>query len=165
MFDKLDAYNLVANLVPGAALAYALSSSSFPMPDPANVVAFLLVAFVLGVGANRLGSLLLDPFLRWSAVSFLHKKDYKAFVTSERKDSKFETLVANSGLYRTFFTVGLLYFLLLGVDFLRSLAGLSGEFLFYVGVIAGMIIFLFAFKKEDDYINQRIASKQSQSED
>ncbi|MEP0189634.1 MAG: hypothetical protein ABJP70_01840 [Erythrobacter sp.] len=102
MFDKLDAYNLAANLVPGAALIYALSLSEFPTPEPKEIAAFLLAAFVAGVAVNRLGSLVLDPFLRWKRIGFLKPKNYKSFVTSEKQDPKLETLVANSGLYRTF---------------------------------------------------------------
>ncbi|WP_162789215.1 MULTISPECIES: hypothetical protein [Sphingomonas] len=64
MFDKLDAYNLVANLVPGAALTYALHFAGYPTPSPDALGAFVLVAFVAGVTANRLGSLILDPVLR-----------------------------------------------------------------------------------------------------
>ena len=71
MFDKLDAYNLVANLVPGAALTYALHHSSFPAPPPESVAAFLLAAFVAGVTVNRLGSLILDPLLRSKKLGFL----------------------------------------------------------------------------------------------
>lgn len=107
MFDKLDAYNLVANLVPGAALTYALHYSDFPTPSPDKLGAFLLVAFVAGVTANRLGSLILDPLLRRS--KFLKRKDYRAFLMRERGDKKLDALVANSGLYRTFFTAGFIY--------------------------------------------------------
>lgn len=95
MFDKLDTYNLVANLVPGAALSYALHFSGFPIPKPEGVVAFLLVSFVAGVTANRLGSLLLDPLLRLEWIHFLHEKNYKAFVTSESDDEKLNILVAS----------------------------------------------------------------------
>ncbi|WP_397606227.1 hypothetical protein [Sphingorhabdus sp.] len=117
MFDKLDAYNIVANLVPGAALVYALHYSGFPAPNPEKIGAFLLVAFVAGVTANRIGSLALDPLLRWKKIGFLPEKDYPAFVGLEREDEKLETLVANSGLYRTFFTAGLIYLTLLATDF------------------------------------------------
>lgn len=82
MFDKLDAYNLVANLVPGAALTYALHFSDFPTPSPRDLGAFLLVAFVAGVTANRLGSLILDPLLRRS--KFLKPKDYRSFWSVKR---------------------------------------------------------------------------------
>src|SRR6188768_1394693 len=116
MFDKLDAYNLVANLVPGAALTYALHSSGYPTPSPDALGGFLLAAFVVGVTTNRLGSLILDPLLRSKRIGFLHQKDYPAFVGLERDDKKLETLVANSGLYRTFLTAGVIYLVLLGLN-------------------------------------------------
>jgi hypothetical protein len=162
MFEKLDAYDVVANLVPGAALTYALHFSKFPTPAPTDWAAFLLVAFVAGVTTNRLGSLLVDPFLRWG--KFLNEKNYDDFVSSEKADSKLETLVANHGLSRTFFTAGFIYLILIGVShWFPSLAS-SDQLVFVMFVIAGMIVFLFAFKKEDGYIHTRIeAAKKSRT--
>jgi hypothetical protein len=152
MFDKLDAYNLVANLVPGAALTYALHFSGFPTPPPDKLGAFLLVAFVAGVTANRMGSLLLDPLLRrWK---FLKPKDYHSFLMREKGDRKLDALVANSGLYRTFFTAGIIY--LAAVIAAPLVADVGIQTLLVTFVIAGMAVFLFAFKKEDSYIHSRI---------
>jgi len=154
MFEKLDAYDLVANLVPGAALTYALHFSEFPTPSPKDWAAFLLVAFVAGVTANRLGSLLLDPLLRWA--KFLYPKNYDSFVDSEKDDRKLETLVANHGLYRTFFTAGLIYLILIGVSHWFPSIASSNQLVFVLFVLAGMAVFLFAFQKEDGYIHTRI---------
>ncbi len=159
MFDKLDAYNLVANLVPGAALTYALNLSGFPTPPPGDILAFLLAAFVAGVTVNRLGSLVLDPFLRWKRLALLKPKDYKSFVTSERDDSKLEILVANAGLYRTFLSAGLVYFGLLAFGRLADHFGCSARSTLWGLLVAAMIVFLFALKKEDDYIHQRLSMK------
>jgi hypothetical protein len=163
MFEKLDAYDVVANLVPGAALTYALHFSKFPTPAPADWAAFLLVAFVAGVTTNRLGSLVLDPVLR--RLKFLNPKDYDSFVASERADKKLETLVANHGLYRTFFTAGLIYLILVvGSHWFPSVAS-SNQLAFTLFVIGGMIVFLFAFRKEDGYIHTRIeAAKKPRTE-
>lgn len=152
MFDKLDAYNLVANLVPGAALTYALHFSKFPTPPPTEIGAFLLVAFVAGVTANRLGSLILDPFLRRS--KFLKEKDYRSFLMREKGDPKLDALVANSGLYRTFFMAGFVYLIALLASPL--ITTVSSQALFVAFVIAGMVVFLFALRKEDGYIHSRI---------
>ncbi len=154
MFDKLDAYNLIANLVPGAALVYALHFSGFPAPDPEKIGAFLLTAFVVGVATNRLGSLVLDPILR--RVGFLHKKDYQAFLGSEKEDAKLETLVANSGLYRTFVTAGLVYLILLATNWVLAAVGIEGRIVFIPVIALAMVIFLFAFQKEDNYIRIRM---------
>lgn len=162
MFDKLDAYNLVANLVPGAALAYALIASGFPLPQPNEIGAFLLISFVVGVVTNRFGSLVIDPILRADRVGFLHKKNYDSFVTSERHDAKLETIVANAGLYRTFFTAGLFYLLLLlGRCVLDFIALPEGAY-FIVFVLFLMAVSFFALKKEDDYIHRRIAKRKSE---
>lgn len=157
MFDKLDAYNLVANLVPGAALTYALHLSEFPAPAPESIAAFLLASFVAGVTTNRLGSLALDPLLRAERIRFLKPKNYKSFVTSERKDSKLEILVANAGLYRTFFTAGLIYFGLLALNNVAKLVGINSETTLWALLVMAMLVFLFALKKEDNYIHDRLS--------
>lgn len=156
MFDKLDAYNLVANLVPGAALLYALHSSGFPTPGPKEIAAFLLVAFVAGVMTNRLGSLVLDPLLRHPKVKFLHPKNYKAFISSEKDDKKLDTIVANTGLYRTFVTSGVLYLALMLLNIPIKAYTISNDFIFYLFVISGILISAFALRKEDNYIQERI---------
>jgi hypothetical protein len=152
MFDKLDAYNLVANLVPGAALTYALHFSGLPAPPPDKLGAFLLVAFVAGVTANRLGSLLLDPLLR--RLKFLKPKDYHSFLMREKADRKLDALVANSGLYRTFFMAGLIY--LAALIAAPVVVHIDSKTLLVTFAIAGMAVFLFAFRKEDSYIHSRI---------
>jgi len=154
MFEKLDAYDVVANLVPGAALTYALHFSKFPTPAPENWAAFLLVSFVAGVTTNRLGSLVLDPILR--RFKFLNPKNYDSFVASERNDRKLETLVANHGLYRTFFTAGIIYLALLVVSHWAPAIASADQLIFVLFVLAGMVVFLFAFRKEDGYIHARI---------
>jgi hypothetical protein len=154
MFEKLDGYDLVANLVPGAALTYALHFSKFPTPAPTDWAAFLLIAFVAGVTSNRLGSLIVDPLLR--RVKFLKPKNYESFIASEKSDKKLETLVANHGLYRTFFTAGLVYLALLLISYWFPSTASSDQQVFILFVLAGMIVFLLAFRKEDGYIHSRI---------
>jgi hypothetical protein len=161
MFEKLDAYDVVANLVPGAALTYALHFSKFPTPAPNDWAAFLLVAFVAGVTTNRLGSLVLDPLLR--RIRFLKQKNYESFVTSEKDDKKLETLVSNHGLYRTFFTAGLVYLTLVGLSHLFPAIAAADQIVFGLFVVAGMIVFLFAFRKEDGYIHTRIEAAKKRS--
>ena len=164
MFDKLDAYDVLANLVPGAALTYALHFSQFPTPAPNDWAAFLLVAFVAGVTTNRIGSLILDPILR--KLKFLKPKNYESFVASERSDKKLQTLVSNHGLYRTFFTAGLIYLLLLGLSSMFPSLASANQLVFILFVVAGMTVFLFAFRKEDDYIHTRVnAAKATNSGD
>lgn len=160
MFDKLDAYNVVANLVPGAALTYALHYSDFPTPPPDKLGAFLLVAFVAGVTTNRLGSLILDPILR--RAKFLKRKDYRSFLMREKGDKKLDALVANSGLYRTFFTAGFIY--LIALMFFEVTAHISNQALFTAFVIGGMLVFLFALRKEDGYIHSRIEADKATPE-
>lgn len=157
MFDKLDGYNLVANLVPGAALTYALHFHGFPTPRPDDIGAFLLVAFVAGVLTNRLGSLVLDPILRHQKVKFLHPKNYKAYVTSQKNDAKLDTIVANTGLYRTFVTAGVLYLLLISLDSLIKEIGLPNKAIFILFVVVAIVVSAFALRKEDNYIHERIS--------
>jgi hypothetical protein len=154
MFDKLDAYNLVANLVPGAALVYALDYSGFPTPDPNSLGSFLVVSFVVGVMTNRLGSLIVDPVLR--KLKFLHQKDYISFVSAENGSDKLETLVANAGLYRTFFTAGAVYFVLIFSQKIVRKFELDELSVFCFITLIGMVVSLFAFQKEDGYIHKRI---------
>ena len=127
-----------------------MRSTSPSLPD--DLGAFLLVSFVAGVTANRLGSLILDPLLR--KAKFLKPKDYRSFLIREKDDQKLDSLVANSGLYRTFFTAGAIY--LLALLFSAAATYVTKQGLFTAFVMAGMFVFLFALRKEDGYIHSRI---------
>lgn len=164
MFDKLDAYNIVANLVPGAALIYALNFSGFPTPDPNDLGAFLLVSFVAGVLTNRLGSLVLDPILRCRRIKFLHPKNYKAFITSQKNDPKLDIIVANTGLYRTFVTAGIIYLLLFFADKLIDILKIESQIVFIIFVFIGLIISAFALRKEDNYIHERLSERDKEEQ-
>lgn len=72
----------------------------------------------------------------------------------EKGDPKLDALVANSGLYRTFFTEGFIY--LVALIFAGLTAHVSNQSIFTAFVAAGMMVFLFALRKEDGYIHSRI---------
>jgi hypothetical protein len=154
MFDKLDAYDLLANLIPGAALTYALHYSGFIAPPPDKLAAFLLVSFVVGVTTNRVGSIVLDPLLR--AIGFLKGKNYPAFVAAEKKDPKLSTIVANHGLYRTFLAAGLLYGVFVALKCAFPRVDWSSPLILLTAVLAGVVVFACALRKEDNYIHDRI---------
>lgn len=158
MFDKLDAYNLIANLVPGAALMFALNYLQFPTPSPTAVVPFLLISFVAGVAANRIGALVIDPFLRSEKVGILHPKNYKAYLEAEKIDKKLDPLVANAGLYRTFFTSGFIIIILMIIRGISTILHLhaSRDVYLIIFIVTGMIVFLYALKREDNYIKSRL---------
>lgn len=67
MFEKLDGYDLVANLVPGAALAYALHFSEFRFQQP---IWFMIAATYLKErvhSAARSGrKMTIDEFDAWA---------------------------------------------------------------------------------------------------
>ena len=161
MFDKFDTYNFVANLIPGALLAFGLHAAGLPVPSPQKVVAFVVVAFALGAICNRLGALVLDPALR--KIKALPPKNYQAYVVASKKDAKLEVIVENANLYRTFATAGILYFVIrVGYDLSKRLN--LGEYaLTSIVVISSVVVFILAFRREDLYITQRL-SRRSDSE-
>jgi hypothetical protein len=158
VFDKLDAYNLVANLVPGMALTYVLSLLEFPVPRSEPILPFLLVSFVVGVATNRLGSLVFDPFLRWKRIKFLHEKDYIKFIHAEKDNHKLDNLVADSGLYRTFFTACFVLLTVVVTRYIVSSDHHQYDYVIGASTSVFMLVFLFSIKKEDSYIHSRINS-------
>lgn len=80
----------------------------------------------------------------------------------EKEDQKLDALVANSGLYRTFFTAGFIY--LVAVIAAPVLANVPSQTLLFAFVAGGMGVFLFALRKEDGYIHSRIEADTLTSE-
>jgi hypothetical protein len=160
LLEKLTSYNLFNYLLPGAVFAYFAESGLEIRLVPDDLVTSAFIYYFLGVIISRFGSLLLEPLLKkLRVVKFEH---YQSFLSASEKDSKIEILVEAANMYRTFFSAMLLLMLL---NAYLKLESLCPALLEWRGLISGFtlaLIFLFAFKKQTDYIANRIRKLNSE---
>lgn len=157
LLDKLTSYNLYNYLLPGiifVVLLKELTSFSFVQE---NLVIGVFVYYFIGLIISRIGSLVIEPILKWT--NFIKFGDYSRFVLVSKKDSKIETLSEVNNSYRT---ISSMFILLLALKFYETLVfkftiqeSTSKLFL----IILLLTLFLFSYRKQTKYITARILGK------
>ena len=154
LLEKLSSYNIFNYLLPGivfVVLADALTTFRFLQKD---IVIGVFLYYFIGLIVSRIGSIIIEPILKWS--KFVHFSPYTDFVSASKEDKSLEVLSEVNNMYRTFCAL-LLSLLLLKIyeRFSTSFPILrqsATEFL----IIGLLILFLFAYKKQTQYITKRI---------
>lgn len=153
LLSKISSYNLFNYLFSGvlfAILAKTFTSYSFVQPDA--VIAFFVYYF-LGLVISRLGSLIIEPFLK--KTKFIKFEDYGSYITASKKDPSIDIFSEVNNMYRTLSAVCLSVILLKLYEILINKIGIfHGET--YAVLILLLIVFLFAYRKQTNYISKRI---------
>ena len=156
LLGKISSYNLFNYLLSGilfVILADVLTSYSFVQKD---LVIGAFLYYFIGLVISRLGSLFVEPVLKW--IKFLRFADYADFVRVSKIDSRLEILSEQNNTYRTLIAVfGSVIFLkafdLLKGDF-ACIEKLQSEMLF----VFILLLLLFGYRKQTSYITKRIES-------
>lgn len=154
ILEKISTYNLFNYLFPGVVfvvLADAITDYSFVQQD---VVIGLFMYYFVGLAISRVGSLVVEPLLK--RASFLKFADYKDYVAATKKDERVELLSEVNNTYRTLCACFGLLVLLKMVEFLGKAFSISKTWEFFVLVVTLLIIFLFSYKKQTDYVKKRV---------
>lgn len=159
LLDKLTSYNLFNYLLPGvifAALLTALTSLKIIQSD---IVVGVFVYYFLGLIVSRIGSLIIEPLLKKSG--FLKFAPYVDFLDASKNDPKIEILSESNNMYRTFCAVFVLVGFVKIYDCLSGYLPILAALAPYILLISLSILFLVAYKKQTNYITQRVAAKKS----
>ncbi len=157
LLEKISSYNLFNYLLPGvlfAVIADTVTSYRFLQSD---LLVGVFVYYFFGLVISRVGSLIIEPLLK--KASFVEFAPYEDFLAASQKDAKLEVLSEVNNMYRTFCSLFVLIALLKFYELsaMRSpiLASLSG----YLLMGALLILFLFGYRKQTQYITRRIESR------
>lgn len=154
LLDKLTSYNLLNYLLPGAVFAYFAANNLQIKLVPNDLVTAAFVYYFLGSVISRFGSLVFEPLLKtFRIVKF---EPYEAYLTASDKDKKIEVLVEAANMYRTLFSAMLLLLLLATYKKAEAFSPFLAEWSNLIGGCAMALIFLFAFRKQTNFITNRI---------
>lgn len=154
LLDKISSYNLFNYLFPGilfAVLSRVITSYSFLQE---NLIIAVFVYYFLGMVISRIGSLVIEPVLK--KLSFLKFADYKDFIEASKKDSKIELLSEINNVYRTLCSLFILLLLLRVYELIESRLLILKTVNSYILAILLLVIFLFSYRKQTNYITKRI---------
>jgi len=156
ILDKISSYNLFNYLLPGilfVIIVKAFTSYSFIQE---NLIIGGFVYYFIGLVISRFGSLIIEPALK--RISFLKFASYNDFVSASKKDAKIETFSQENNMYRTFSSMFSLVLLLKFYESIEAKYLILEERNLYILIILLLIIFLYSYKKQTDYITKRINS-------
>ncbi len=152
-FDRISSYDLITSLIPGAFLLEAFRASGIPFVSAADLAAWLLLAYALGIFCNRVGSLLIEPQIQRFVT---RNHGYADYVRATQNDERIESLVEKATFYRTMLTaavvylVGILVFYFLGDLFKDPTVAIP------IGAVIALLIFLLSFLKQESFISKRV---------
>ena len=153
--NKLSSYNLFNNLLPGILFVVLLSHFTEYRVSQDTLLLNLFLYYFIGLTISRISSITIEPFLK--KIKFVTFRDYKFFVNANQKDNKLEILVETNNKFRVLFTMILLVilsklFYSLNINCLK----LSENIQQYLLLIFTAVIYLFAYRKQTNYVTTRI---------
>ena len=159
LLDKLSSYNVFNYLLPGVLFAYALDNVSTYNLTTLNIVIGVFIYYFLGLVISRIGSLILDPMLK--KIGFIKFIPYADFIAGTKTDPKIEVLSEMNNMYRTLGAMVLLIVVIKLYDRLTIKLPTLDEYTTYIATFALLVLFLFSYRKQTEYIKKRVAVSNS----
>ena len=160
IIDKISSYNLFNYLLPGILFViFAERFTSYSLVQENLIIGAFLYYFI-GLIISRVGSLVIEPFLK--NVSLLKFSKYSDFISASRKDPKIEILSRENNMYRTIVSMLVLLFLLRGCNIIEVSYPSIGQYSPYVLGLLLLILFIYAYRKQTEYITKRVNASSKQ---
>lgn len=154
LIDKISSYNIFNYLFPGVLFVIILKETTSYSFLQENLIIGVFVYYFIGLLISRIGSLIIEPVLNKS--SFLKFVDYSEFMIASKKDDKIELLSELNNMYRTLVSTFFLLLVLNLYNYVESRIPALKDADSYILLALLMVIFLFAYRKQTNYILKRI---------
>lgn len=159
IFTKLSSYNIFNYLFPGVIYSIIVAKITKYNLIIDNIFIAFFVYYFIGLIISRIGSLIIEPFLK--KISFVVFANYRDFVIASKEDNKIEILSEINNMYRTI--ISLSFSLIITLAFNDLFEKYISQFecihsVYYIGLIILMILFMFSYKKQTDYIRKRVSA-------
>jgi hypothetical protein len=154
LLDKISSYNLFNYLFPG--VLFVIISKEFTKYNfiQQNEILGVFLYYFIGMIISRVGSLVIEPILK--KTSFLKFSDYKNFISASKKDEKIELFSEINNTYRTITAMIFLLVILKGYNYLETILNIPKSTTSLIGITLLLIMFLFSYSKQTNYISKRI---------
>ena len=117
--------------------------------------------YFIGMIISRIGSIILEPILK--KTSIVKFSDYKKFISASKNDEKIELFSEVNNMYRTFLSMLVILLLIVIYENFSSLINLSQTIKSIIGLLVLILLFIFSYRKQTDYINKRIDSQEPEN--
>jgi hypothetical protein len=154
LLDKISSYNLFNYLLPGILFVAILEKFTSYSIKQDNLVVGVFVYYFIGLVVSRVGSLIIEPFLKWTG--FVKFAEYSDYVAAVKLDPKIDMFSESNNMFRTF--IALFFVLLLVKSYGQVLR--AAPFLIdrepFLLVLLLLVMFVCAYKKQTAFIVKRI---------
>lgn len=157
IIEKISRYNVFNYLFPGALfmiLAPKFLGKNLSLFFNQNLIASLFLAYFIGMVISRIGSVVIEFILK--KIKFIEFAEYKDFLEASKIDKKINTLSEENNIYRTLISLFLSLLFVYGFVFLLKFFNINMEALYVVIFVFCLILFLFSYRKQTNYIKRRI---------
>ncbi|MBQ3513630.1 MAG: hypothetical protein IJA32_07515 [Lachnospiraceae bacterium] len=160
VIEKLDSYQIMTNLLPGAFFGMALRFFFELSLPTGNIGEEILVYYFMGFVINRIGSLIVKPILE--KMKFIQEAPYTDYLKAVKVDTKLDILSETNNYFRSTLTcfvllpiVGIMRMLIENVSWIGSCwKNLAIVFL--------IVLFLFSYRKQTDIVKRRTGAINNQ---
>lgn len=154
LLDKLSSYNIFNHLLPGAVFCVIgthISNVQFLQKD---IISGFFVYYFVGVIISRIGSTLVEPFLKWT--KFVVFASYDKYVAASRADAKIDVLSETNNMYRTLISLFICLLLLELYMVACNYYPWISEYKELAVFVTLVVMFSFAYRKQTKYIKARV---------
>ena len=158
IIDKISSYNIFNYLFPGilfVIISKSITNYDFIQKD--SILGAFLYYFI-GMIISRFGSVIIEPFLK--KIKFVIFKEYKDYVYASKLDAKIELLSEVNNTYRTLNSMMILLIILKFYNAISIKFNFDDSISLILLSTLIFILFLFAYKKQTNYITKRIEANQ-----
>jgi hypothetical protein len=151
LIDKFSSYNIFNYLLPGvlfAALGDRLTSYSLLIDD---IVVGVFIYYFIGLVISRIGSLFLEPLLKW--LKIVNFAPYSDFLKAASSDNKIELLSEANNMYRTLSSVFICLAVLKFIEFLERTYPSISSYTSIIFILLLALLFVFSYRKQSNYIS------------
>lgn len=156
LIKKLEAYNIFNFLLPGIIYVYAMKYYIHINMIFDDIVQMSFVYYFIGLVISRIGSLIIEPMLK--KIEFVKFAHYSEYIKASNIDKKIENFSMDNNMFRTFISlfssilfIKMVYCIIRNIDMIY-------KFVPTVIILLFIILFLFAYRKQTNYIKKRVES-------
>jgi hypothetical protein len=159
---KISSYNILNNLFPGAIFCFIGSNITNYNLIPQDVVSALFFYYFIGMIISRIGSLVVERFLRRTRiVNFVCYNDY---IKASRKDTFLKIMSETNNIYRTIISLVLSLVAIKAYSSIEQIYCVYSIIKYIICAVLLLIIFVLAYRKQTNMIRERVNSQISNNE-
>lgn len=156
IIGKLDSYQILANLLPGAFFVWMLKFLFGISMSSENIIESILVYYFVGFIINRISAIIIKPILKCKYFLFPKQKEYSDFIKAGKVDMKIAVLSEVNDCFRSFLTSVLMIPITYSLIHLHSSWGWFSMYWKWFVVMFLVALFFMAYRRQTAFICLRI---------